>query len=57
MTIEVALYMGAWIEIFSTSLMFQIEPVALYMGAWIEIKMTDGAFQGIHCRTLYGCVD
>ena len=53
----VALYMGAWIEIFLSRIAFFVVFVALYMGAWIEIVNNVEFVDTRNGRTLYGCVD
>ncbi|WP_180231167.1 hypothetical protein [Bacillus thuringiensis] len=35
---KVALYIGAWIEIFGSALYMDARFVALYISAWIEIQ-------------------
>ncbi len=35
---EVALFMGAWIEIKDSFFVFAGDDVALFMGAWIEMR-------------------
>ena len=52
----VALYMSAWIEMYSPSTACDAD-VALYMSAWIEIRNSMAYRPSCASRTLHECVD
>ena len=54
--LEVAPYVGAWIETMTTEEVEKLFNVAPYVGAWIETNSKELA-QYQHGRTLCGCVD
>ncbi len=54
---EVALFMGAWIEIWLQLQQMDLLLVALFMGAWIEMPVNCAVAMNVFSRTLYGCVD
>ena len=55
--IDVAPFMGAWIEMPGSRAMGAQYCVAPFMGAWIEMFSLPGSGLLIGCRTLHGCVD
>ncbi len=55
--VDVAPYMGSWIEMRFPSANNCNAAVAPYMGAWIEISSTTILFFRGSGRTLHGCVD
>ena len=54
---NVAPYVGAWIETISLPCIDASGGVAPYVGAWIETLMVDQLRNGGSSRTLCGCVD
>ena len=55
--LNVAPFMGAWIEMFCSTLLNFFIAVAPFMGAWIEITAMCTFDKPNSSRTLYGCVD
>ncbi len=55
--VEVAPFMGAWIEIRRNQYMRSLVDVAPFMGAWIEIASKSSTQRTSPCRTLHRCVD
>ena len=54
---NVAPYVGAWIETTSGPFGGEVSGVAPYVGAWIETKNEARTNDADKCRTLRGCVD
>ena len=54
---DVAPYVGAWIETDTSAPAAPAAPVAPYVGAWIETGHRPSDSSGIPRRTLCGCVD
>ena len=57
MYIQVALFMRAWIEIFTLPLDMTAKRVALFMRAWIEIEQTINVGDKVGGRPLHEGVD
>ena len=55
--IDVAPYVGAWIETVMQGFQMQQQQVAPYVGAWIETETEELSLEDIESRTLCGCVD
>ena len=55
--VNVAPYVGAWIETLNEKLTKEKLNVAPYVGAWIETLMIDILRRLYGSRTLRGCVD
>ena len=57
MKLNVAPYVGAWIETKVLTPHCLLAIVAPYVGAWIETKMDPFQMPRLESRTLRGCVD
>ena len=55
--VEVASYVGAWIETLEINALVRSGYVASYVGAWIETHPHGFRSGGVHGRILCGCVD
>ena len=56
-SINVAPYVGAWIETDIDLTFISTRSVAPYVGAWIETQTSAYLLASHLCRTLRGCVD
>ena len=57
LTIQVAPFAGAWIEIVCSNVVFIMPQVAPFAGAWIEIRETFNIQPSRFRRSLRGSVD
>ena len=57
LAVEVAPYVGAWIETIMGNAQSPAREVAPYVGAWIETRKWERSTLTTESRTLCGCVD